>query len=131
MERSLRHRRDAEAVVGINLEEVGKRITQLRLEHGGMTMEELASKVGVSSRAVGGWEAGDSGPYRFLPKLEKVFKTPSTWILYGDSPPRRGESETILNIVMEMQEVLQEVLEEIRSLKPVHGDGVPKPSRRR
>ena len=40
----------------------------------GLTMAQLADRVGTSKQAVSYWESGDSWPNpRFIPKLAKVF----------------------------------------------------------
>jgi transcriptional regulator with XRE-family HTH domain len=63
---------------------IGRRIAQARRE-AGLTQEELAGLIGVTTRSVQGYEAGTVTPFRHLRKLEEVTEKPRGWLLYGDA----------------------------------------------
>jgi transcriptional regulator with XRE-family HTH domain len=62
---------------------IGRRIAQARRE-AGLTQEELAGLIGVTTRSVQGYEAGTVTPFRHLRKLEDVTEKPHGWLLYGE-----------------------------------------------
>ena len=62
---------------------IGRRIAQLRKEQG-MTQEEMAQKLDVSSQAVSKWENDVSSPdISLLPKLADTLHTTTDYILSG------------------------------------------------
>ena len=62
---------------------IGRRITQLRKEQG-MTQEELAQKLDVSSQAVSKWENDVSCPdISILPQLADILHTTTDYLLSG------------------------------------------------
>lgn len=69
----------------INKKEVGLRLKQLRTEKG-MTMKEVADKVGASVYSVvGNWEYGKTLPRpHFLKSYADYFNVPIDWIKYGE-----------------------------------------------
>jgi transcriptional regulator with XRE-family HTH domain len=65
-------------------EDIGARIAAARHE-AGLTQEELADLVGVSTRSLQGYEGGDVVPYRHMQKLAEVTRRPAAWLLHGDA----------------------------------------------
>lgn len=62
---------------------IGRRITQLRKEQG-MTQEELAQKLDVTSQAVSKWENDVSCPdISILPQLADILHTTTDYLLSG------------------------------------------------
>lgn len=62
---------------------IGRRITQLRKEQG-MTQEELAQKLDVTSQAVSKWENDVSCPdVSILPQLADILHTTTDYLLSG------------------------------------------------
>lgn len=64
--------------------EIGERIAQARHETGGMTQDQLADLLNVSTRSVQAYEAGETIPWKYMRTLEEIFKRPMAWFLYGD-----------------------------------------------
>jgi transcriptional regulator with XRE-family HTH domain len=62
---------------------IGRRIAQARRE-AGLTQEELGQLIGVTTRSVQGYEAGNVIPFRHLRKLESATGKSRGWLLYGD-----------------------------------------------
>ncbi len=56
----------------MSIKAIGKQIAKLRKEHG-ITQEELASNVGVSTQAVSKWENGGVPDVELLPKIADFF----------------------------------------------------------
>lgn len=65
-------------------EDIGARIAAARRE-AGLTQEELADLVGVSTRSQQGYESGDVVPYRHMGKIADITKRPVSWFLHGDA----------------------------------------------
>jgi transcriptional regulator with XRE-family HTH domain len=70
---------------------IGRRIARARHE-AGLTQEELAALIGVTTRSVQGYEAGSVTPFRHLRKLEDATEKPRGWLLYGDDDGAAGAS---------------------------------------
>ena len=64
-------------------QDIGARIATARRE-AGLTQEELADLVGVSTRSLQGYEAGDVVPYRHLGKIGEVIHRSVGWLLHGE-----------------------------------------------
>src|SRR3990167_1003749 len=64
-------------------ERIGARIARARTE-AGVTQEELADLIGVSTRSLQGYEAGAVKPYRHLEALAAAVNKPMAWFLHGD-----------------------------------------------
>lgn len=75
-------------------QDIGARIATARKE-AGLTQEELADLVQVSTRSLQGYEAGDVVPYRHISKLGEVLKRPVAWILHGESEPEETRLDRI------------------------------------
>ena len=67
-------------------QDIGARLKHARLE-AGLTQEELADLVGVSTRSWQGYEAGDVVPYRHMTRIAEVTRRPLAWLLHGDDDP--------------------------------------------
>lgn len=65
--------------------QIGQRIAQARREVG-LNQEELADLMGVSTRSLQGYEAGDVIPYRHFERLSGIVRKPVEWLLHGDQP---------------------------------------------
>lgn len=75
-------------------QDIGARIATARKE-AGLTQEELADLVQVSTRSLQGYEAGDVVPYRHINKLGEVLQRPVGWILHGESEPEETRLDRI------------------------------------
>jgi len=64
-------------------EDIGARIAAARKE-AGLTQEELADLIRVSTRSLQGYEGGEVIPYRHMGRLAEVLKRPAGWLLHGD-----------------------------------------------
>ena len=105
---------------GLVSEEIGNRIQLARKEAEGMTQEELGHLVGVTSRSVAAWEAGDVVPFKYLRKLSDYLNRSPAWILYGEdartaSPDALDEITQKLDQILEM---LSRTSEADASMKP-------------
>lgn len=105
-------------------QEIGQRLAKARRE-AGMTQEEVADLVGVSTRSWQGYEAGDVVPYRHFKNLAGILNRPIEWFLHGDeseSADRLALIEAELRAIRETQETelrhVREQLEVVRALGP-------------
>ena len=64
-------------------EEIGGRIAIARRETG-LTQEEAADLVGVSTRSWQGYELGEVVPYRHIDRISTVLNRTIAWLLHGD-----------------------------------------------
>jgi transcriptional regulator with XRE-family HTH domain len=75
--------------------EIGARIAQARREAGGVTQEQLAELLNVSTRSIQDYEAGTTIPWRHFQQLSAVFNRKVEWFLRGDEQePEVRESAT-------------------------------------
>lgn len=65
-------------------QEIGARLKHARLELG-LTQDELADLVGVSTRSWQGYEAGDVVPYRHMQRIAEITKQSVAWLIHGDT----------------------------------------------
>lgn len=65
-------------------QEIGGRLRDARDELG-LTQEELADLVGVSTRSWQGYEAGDVVPYRHMAKIADITRKSVAWLIHGDT----------------------------------------------
>lgn len=89
-------------------QDIGGRIRQARHETG-LTQEELADLVGVSTRSLQGYEGGDVVPYRHMGRIAEITTRSVAWLLHG-------ETETVSPSVTERLDRIEEQLDEIRGL---------------
>lgn len=86
---------------------IGRRIAQARRE-AGLTQEELARLIGVTTRSVQGYEAGNVTPFRHLRKLEEATEKPRGWLLYGDA----GNAPNVGDIATKLAELVAQIAED-------------------
>jgi transcriptional regulator with XRE-family HTH domain len=79
---------------------IGDRIAQARNETG-LTQEEIADLVGVSTRSWQGYEAGDVVPYRHMRRIEEVTRRSVVWILHGGEALETVGEQRLREIVRE------------------------------
>lgn len=87
--------------------EIGARIATARRESG-LTQEEAADLVGVSTRSWQGYEQGDVVPYRHMERISASLNRPVAWFLHGD--------EEVTASVEDRLDRIEEQLSEIRGL---------------
>lgn len=90
---------------------IGTRITQARLEQGGMSQAELAALLGLSERSIQAYETGEVIPYRQMRDLERVLKKPVAWFLHGEAAleARDSQFETIVAMLTTADERLARI----------------------
>jgi transcriptional regulator with XRE-family HTH domain len=93
---------------------IGQRIAQARKESGGMTQEELADLLAVTTRSIQGYEAGDVIPYRHFAQLGEIFGRPLEWFLHGEAT--RPADDQLLSHLEPLLQELNERLARIESL---------------
>ena len=83
-------------------EDIGARIAQARRE-AGLTQEELADLVGVSTRSFQGYESGAVVPYKHLGKISEIVRRPVPWFLHGDEATETAtpDADTLRLLVRE------------------------------
>lgn len=91
-------------------QDIGARIATARKE-AGLTQAELADLVGVSTRSLQGYEAGEVVPYRHMAKLAEITKRPVAWFLHGDEEILEPHEELRLMVREEVAAVLARVEE--------------------
>ena len=88
-------------------EVIGDRIALARKEIG-LTQEELADLVGVSTRSLQGYESGDVVPYRHMGKIAEITQKEVTWLLHGASETvEPAQLDRIESQLAEIRELLQ------------------------
>ena len=88
-------------------ERIGARIAIARTE-AGVTQEELADLIGVSTRSLQGYEAGDVKPYRRLQEIAAALNRPVAWFLHGgDDVAEDSELHHIREEVSEVKEIVE------------------------
>lgn len=107
-------------------EDIGARIAAARKE-AGLTQEELADLVSVSTRSLQGYESGDVVPYRHMGKIGEVVGRSVSWLLHGEASEDEATNA-------ERLERIEQTLGEIRGLlvrdedPPSDGDVRARPS---
>ena len=80
--------------------EIGRRIAEARARAGGMTQEELGSRIGLSARGVQEIERDRSNPYRHVRAVAEATGVSVEWLLHGVEPePQREADETLLRLL--------------------------------
>lgn len=85
---------------------IGRRIAQARRE-AGLTQEELGRLIGVTTRSVQGYEAGNVIPFRHLSKLESATGKSRGWLLYGDD-----DSESVGEVATALAALVAQIAED-------------------
>jgi transcriptional regulator with XRE-family HTH domain len=80
-------------------QEIGDRIKRAR-ERAGLTQEELGDLIGVSTRQVQNYEAGESKQYSRLKQIAAVVGTTPEALLHGDDAATTGASPGQLEEVL-------------------------------
>lgn len=98
---------------------LGERLIAARKEQG-MSQQEVADLIHVSSRSMQAYESDDVVPYRYLRELSEVLEKPMGWILHGDEAPEEtGELKPILlDILKELQKISQQTDHGTTATKP-------------
>ena len=67
---------------------MAERIHDKRIE-AGLTMEELAEKIGVNKSSISKWESGDVGNIKrsYIAKMAKLFNVNPVWLMALDGIP--------------------------------------------
>ena len=80
--------------------EIGRRIAEARARAGGVTQEELGSRIGLSARGVQEIERDRSNPYRHVRAVAEATGVSVEWLLHGVEPePKREADETLLRLL--------------------------------
>lgn len=90
--------------------EIGARIAQARHEANGMTQEQLAELLNVSTRSVQAYEAGETMPWKYFRLLESIFKRPMGWFLHGDPETSTESAEEVVVRLDRIEQVLEELV---------------------
>lgn len=88
---------------------IGERIAAARRE-AGLTQEELADAIGVSTRSLQGFELGERIPYRYMEKIATVTRREWEWLLHGATSSPVAEPGAVVAR-------LDEILERLDSLE--------------
>jgi transcriptional regulator with XRE-family HTH domain len=89
-------------------EEIGARIQQAR-EKAGLRQEDLADLIGMSTRQVQNYEAGESKPFAKLRAIAAATSTTVEWLLHGDEVKEASDAEVVARLG-KVEEQLQEIL---------------------
>lgn len=90
---------------------IGERIAQARKE-AGLRQEDLADLIGVSTRTVQNYEAGDTSAHRHMRQIADVTGASLKWLLHGE--PEVAEDDRLSQMAAEVSEIramLERVLE--------------------
>lgn len=98
-------------------QQIGKRITQARLETGGMTQKELGELLGVTERSVSAYETGEVVPYARMERLSEILGRPIPWFLYGQSAiPDESEIAQLRREFREIASLLRQMADEVHRI---------------
>ena len=95
--------------------EIGERIKEARRQ-AGLTQDELADLVEVTTRTIQAYEAGDIDAYRKLNKLASVLNREVSWLLHGDEEAIPDDDR--LGQVVHKLEELGAAIERVESRLP-------------
>jgi transcriptional regulator with XRE-family HTH domain len=111
---------------------IGRRIAQARRE-AGLTQEELGQLIGVTTRSVQGYEAGNVVPFRHLGKLESATGKTRGWLLYGeDDGGSVGEvATTLAALVAQIAEDAERIARAAEQLERSRSRQQPAPAEQR
>ncbi len=98
--------------------EIGQRIALARKEAGGMTQEQLAELLNVSTRSVQDYEAGETVPWKHFQLLEEIFRKPLGWFLHGEEATQPAAEDAVFEGRLERLEGLShQVLDTVRRIE--------------
>jgi len=110
------------AEAGHNNEEIGRRI-RFKRKQKLLSMEELALRVGVSSRTIQDYELGKTGAWRKLREIGDALETPPNWFIEGDEPSSSAEElREISRQLDEMHQTVRDLVGAMRLLLDRHGE---------
>lgn len=92
------------------MNKMGDRIHEKRLEYG-LTMEELAEKIGVNKSSISKWEANDVGNIKrsSIQKMAEIFHCRPSWLMGFEDTPQvtvtyNAEGKEPLTALVDTQE---------------------------
>lgn len=89
--------------------EIGERIARARKEADGMTQEQLAETLDVSTRSVQDYEAGTTIPWKYFSRLEEIFRRPLGWFLHGEEAPQQMPTAALGDRLDQIQKDIAEL----------------------
>lgn len=95
-------------------QDIGARLKHARHE-AGLTQEEMADLVGVSTRSWQGYEGGDVVPYRHMGRIAEITRRSVAWLIHGDTDEVSHDPD-------EMQRLREELATEIARLRGLNDD---------
>lgn len=101
-------------------EEVGKRLTAAR-RSAGLSVEHLATTLGVSPDTIGAWERGEQSPRgHWLSKLAGILGVGLSWLVVGlgdDPTPYDDQDESPAEMIAAVRRRLDAVASELTRLE--------------
>lgn len=98
--------------------EVGQRIAGARRQ-AGLTQDEVADLLNLTTRSYQDWEAGKVVPFRRMDELAGVLKSSKRWLMWGDEMPPGQDtllSEKLLEAIEANTGVLRDVVQRLDRL---------------
>lgn len=91
------------------MQNIHSRIYQGRKEKG-LSLEQLAEKVGVSWQSVQNWENGQSAPKRTrIAAVEKALEKPNGWLMFGEQSEAKIKEKKVLQQLTNREKALLEL----------------------
>jgi transcriptional regulator with XRE-family HTH domain len=91
------------------MQNIHSRIYQARKEKG-LSLEQLAEKVGVRWQSVQNWENGQSAPKRTrIAAVEKALEKPSGWLMLGEQSEAKPKEKKVLHQLTPREKALIEL----------------------
>lgn len=95
-------------------QDIGARIAAAR-KQAGLTQEELGDLIGLSTRSVQGYEAGDVPPYKHLDKISEVVRRSVGWLLHGETEIEGASNDRLERIETQLAEIRGMLAGEVRA----------------
>jgi transcriptional regulator with XRE-family HTH domain len=89
---------------------IGGRIKQAR-EEAGLTQEDLADAIDVTTRTVQNYESGDTKPYKKIGPIADATGVSTRWLLHGEADEDQASLSQMAGELAEIREMLSRVLE--------------------
>jgi transcriptional regulator with XRE-family HTH domain len=102
-------------------QEIGSRIAQARREHGGVTQEQLAELLNVSTRSVQDYEGGVTIPWKHFQQMARILDRPVEWFLRGEVGEPTSNDEIVERL--ERIEELVALLVQATGSRAAQGEG--------